>query len=98
MSKIYSIHDSKAAFFNVPFFQRNHDEAARSFGQIVNDSRPDNLLHQSPADFTLYCLGSFDEQTGELDGNNPAESADLLLEKIANGLDVLKAVNPNQGK
>lgn len=58
--KIYSIHDAAAGFFIAPFTAHNDALAKRMFIGSLGDSFP----HR--ADFTLHCLGVFDDQTGEI--------------------------------
>lgn len=60
--KIYSIHDSKASFYDRPFFARTDGEAIRLFSDAINDEKTPISAHY--ADFTLFGLGEFDEQTG----------------------------------
>ena len=38
--------------------------ASRAFGSSVNRPDPQNMHSQYPADFELYCLGSYDSETG----------------------------------
>lgn len=64
--KLFSIHDAKAEFHQNPFFARTKEEAKRLFAQAVNDTAPNNQFNQSPADFTLFEVGNFDEVSGEL--------------------------------
>ena len=60
--KIYTILDSKAGAFNLPFFQKTHGEAERNFNALVNDNK--SLVSQYPEDFDLYYLGEYDDETG----------------------------------
>lgn len=78
--KIYTIHDAKAEFHFQPFYARTNADAMRTFTQTVNDNNPQNLIAQSPSDFTLFYIGEFDEQSGVI---SPAERHSL-----ANGKDV----------
>lgn len=56
---LYSIHDSKVGVYNAPFVQANDNAAIRAFTDEVNN--PDSLLNRHPEDFTLFCLGSYDD-------------------------------------
>ncbi len=60
----YSIKDAKANAFSAPFFSINDQVAQRSFEQAKND--PNTTINQSPQDFSLYRLATFDDQSGEL--------------------------------
>lgn len=61
---VYSIFDNKARCFSRPFFAVNADVATRSFGQVANDLSTEIGRH--PTDFTLFCIGSFDDELGTL--------------------------------
>lgn len=66
MINIYAVRDEKAGLFNQPFCQKNHTVAIRAFSMEVNRDDPGNVLFHNPEDFTLYELGSFDEDNGAL--------------------------------
>lgn len=69
MSKIYTVHDAKAAFYGQPFFCRTNAEAIRSFSQVVNDST--HQIGQNHSDFTLFEIGEYDDQTGVITAKTP---------------------------
>jgi len=58
--KIYSIHDQQGSFFLPPFYAKTSGIAQRMFIMSLGDSWP----HR--ADFALYELGQFDEETGAI--------------------------------
>lgn len=62
MLKSYSVFDDKVSCFNTPFFSPSEGAAVRSFGDLTNDSR--STVRQHPADYHLYFVGTFDEDTG----------------------------------
>lgn len=62
--QMFSIQDTKAQTFNPPFFQKNHQEAIRTFSKICNDST--SMLNQYPEDFILLHVGAFCDETGEI--------------------------------
>lgn len=65
--RLYSILDSKAASFGVPHFSQTDSSAIRTFSDAVNDpSNPNNQWNRHPEDFSMYFVGEFDEETGEL--------------------------------
>lgn len=67
MLQIYSVYDAKACFFGQPFFDQNPASAIRNFSDAVNDgSNPHNMWHKHPEDYSLFCIGDFDNQNGEL--------------------------------
>ena len=57
---IFSIHDSKAQAFFPPFYLHNQAMATRQFGDMVND--PESNISKHPADYTLFTLGTWDDQ------------------------------------
>ena len=60
---LYSIFDSKVGVYNAPFVQANDNSATRAFSDEVNN--PDSLLNRHPEDFTLFCLGSYDDDVAQ---------------------------------
>lgn len=64
-TEVLSVYDSKARAFVQPWFAVNLAVAARSFADAVND--PTQVVYRNPEDFTLYHLGSFDDNTGRFD-------------------------------
>lgn len=67
MNKIIcSIQDSKAAAWLPPLFFSAKGAAVRAFSDAVN--KGDGEIAKHPGDYTLYKIGEFDEQTGEITG------------------------------
>lgn len=65
--KVFSVFDSKAALFLRPFTDQQEAAAIRNFADAVNDSsNPNNLWNKHPEDFSLFLIGAFDDETGEL--------------------------------
>lgn len=65
--QVYAVLDSKAGFFGQPFFAQNDGSAIRDFSDAVKDgSNPNNMWFKHPEDFSLYCIGVYDNQTAEL--------------------------------
>lgn len=62
--QIYSIYDSKVGAFVTPVFLRSRGEAIRSIVEAVNNPAPNNNIEKYPADYTLFHLGEFDDETG----------------------------------
>lgn len=61
--QIFSIHDSKAEAYFPPFHLHNKSMAIRQFGDMVND--PTTQLSKHPADYTLFHLGNWNDQTAQ---------------------------------
>jgi len=66
---LYSIHDKEAKTFNTPIGAKHHPQAVRLFRTEINRADPGNMLYLYPDQFDLYCLGHFDEETGEIKYN-----------------------------
>ena len=72
MLKVYSIFDNKADSFSPPFVAVSHGVATRMFSELANDGQSQVSKH--PADFKLVCIGTFDEQTGDIGSADLRES------------------------
>lgn len=62
MVKAYSVFDVKAANYAAPFFTFNDQTAIRILTDAVAD--PSTVICQHPEDYSLYWVGTFDEDTG----------------------------------
>ena len=60
---IVAVRDSAADAFGRPFVVSTLGLATRSF--IDEVANPDSAFHSHPSDYTLYELGSFDDNTGK---------------------------------
>lgn len=67
--KVYSVFDMKANAFGQPFFFHQHGQAMRAIMDATSD--PQSMLSRHPADFALYCIGTWDDQTGRLECQAP---------------------------
>lgn len=65
----YTIKDAKSNTYGVPFFSVNDGTASRSFTQAAQDEN--TTISQFPEDYSLYKLGEFDDQSGEIKSNAP---------------------------
>lgn len=64
--KIYSVYDDKADAFLQPFFFRTNEEAMRAFSAAAKDEK--HQFHTHAADYTLFEIGDFSEQVGNIKG------------------------------
>lgn len=87
---IYSIQDNAADFFIAPYMAQNHNHAKRMFIASLGDSFP----HRK--DFTLFCLGEFDADTGIVTGL-PAPSLVLAGLSVPPDLDPRVGASPLHG-
>lgn len=63
MSKLYAIKDNTIGFETV-YCMPNNAAAIRNFGDIVRNDKSRYNAH--PEDYDLYCVGEFDDNTGEI--------------------------------
>ena len=64
--KIYSIYDTKTSSFHIPFFAQSNGAALRIFMDETNRAHDNNMLFKHPADFVLYEIGTFDQDSGKI--------------------------------
>lgn len=67
--QIYSVLDVKAQAFAPPFFLHRDEVALRAFRDAVLD--PKHPMYAHPADYHLYCLGEFDDNSGFVSPTTP---------------------------
>lgn len=80
--KIQTVLDVKVGSFSNPYFVRSTEEGRRSFGDIWMSNDPQyaqSNMVRHPADFVLFEIGTFDDETGEI--------ASQLPVAIAKGID-----------
>lgn len=62
---MFSIHDRKTESFGPPYCAATPGEAERNFRTAC--SNPESDLHRYPEDFTLYQVGFFHNESGQLE-------------------------------
>ena len=67
--KLYSVKDSIADCFHMPFQASTDAEAFRMVRAVAMS--PDSNLSQFPNDYSLYCVGVFDDCVGTISSNVP---------------------------
>jgi hypothetical protein len=70
---VYAIYDSAAGTYRQPMFLQQDGIATRVFKDLCMNAETDLAKH--PKDFTLFRIGTFDDQKGELDGETPVSMA-----------------------
>lgn len=75
--KMFSVHDSKAEGFIQPFFAPNDAVASRMFERAANDPTTD--ISRFAEDYTLFEVGSFDQNTGKCTSLETPKSLGLAL-------------------
>ncbi len=83
----YTIYDVASGVYMRPFFSQADGQAIRGFKDIATDA--DHEVGKHPEDYTLYRIGSFNDTSGKMDGEE--------LEKLTTGLQCLSMDrNPQQ--
>lgn len=68
MMKVYSIKDDKSQTWQGCYPYLNDGLAIRDFNSMFDQNKL-GIINQYPGDFSLYCLGTMDENTGKLSGD-----------------------------
>lgn len=63
--KMFSVYDSKAEAYMQPFYSQTTGLALRSFEAACN--KEDHDFYKYGADYTLFLLGEFDQNTAKFD-------------------------------
>lgn len=66
---VYCAFDEKAEAYLRPFIFTTDGQASRAFSDGVTDKS--SPLHKHYQDYSLYCVGTFEERTGELAAIKP---------------------------
>lgn len=64
MLHILCVLDQAAESYGRPVFVTARGLAVRSFTDEVNRDSPDNAMFTHPSDYTLWYMGTFDDQSG----------------------------------
>ena len=59
---MFAVYDSCSKMYDRPFCGRSEGEAVRSFGDIASDA--DHPIGKHPEHFSLFEVGSYDDNTG----------------------------------
>ena len=79
--KVYSIFDKAAKAYNTPFFMHNKALALRAFEDNVN-SAEENNISKHPEQFSLFCLGEYDDSKGTFELLQQPELEATALELV----------------
>lgn len=63
--KIYSVKDTITGVYMHPFYQKNDAQAKRSFSTATNSPEANDLARYWE-NTELYCLGEWNDETGEI--------------------------------
>jgi len=90
-TELFSIWDSAAQRYLEPFFAPTIEYAIRQFRQAVN--KPDHQFNLYPEDYTLFHVGSFDQEEGQLQPLATPHSLGVAMSFIQKPSEALKVVN-----
>ncbi len=76
--ELFSLYDTKAVAFVVPFFLPNVALAVRAIVGMRRDEK--SVLHSNPGDFVLYRLGSWNDHSAAFELVVPPERLVLVSE------------------
>ncbi len=81
--QIFDIFDSATGSYARPFFMVSKGEATRAFVDIINDKQ--SAIHKHPEDFTLFHLGSFNQETASFDPLPTPSSMGKAIQYVLDG-------------
>lgn len=79
-AQIFAIYDSKAESYLQPLFSTNNQTALRQFTQACQDE--ESNFNRHAADYTLFAIGEFDDQTGNIKGYEAKTNLGCAIEYI----------------
>lgn len=82
------VYDSKAGAHSTPFFTATLGLARRAFSDAAN--MPDHPVGKNPADYTLFLLGTWDDQTAVLTALPEHKNLGLASNFVKENSDVRK--------
>ena len=71
--KQYAIYDTTAMVFLNSVTFLNHGEAIRWLTSVVNDDKQETNIAKYPSQFSLWYLGTFDDETGKTENKDREE-------------------------
>lgn len=77
--KIFAIKDLKIGSFTKPFVDTHEQNAIRGFEQVINDKQ--SMYAKYPEDFELWKIGSFNDESGKVEGNIQCLTNGMALQK-----------------
>lgn len=76
----FTILDHKAQAHSIPFFAPTVEVAERHFTDLSNDL--DTSIGRYPADFTLYLVGTFNQDTADVEPIRPKQHIGNALDYV----------------
>ncbi len=79
--KIFTIYDTQAKAYHIPFYMHQVGMAVRVFHDMAND--PEHQFGKHPEDYSLYQIGVYDDE----DGSTHSMPGNLWKELITTALE-----------
>ena len=76
LKKIYTVYDHAAKAYMQPFFQDTAGMEIRGFTEVAND--PEHSIGKYPSEYTLYHIGTYDDQNGHIECITPEPMGNAL--------------------
>lgn len=91
--RFYSVFDRLMGIYIAPFVARADVEACRQLKASLEDPQmAKSAIVQSPRDYTLYYVGTFNDETGEVSveeqASGPAPALVVSVERLLGKVDV----------
>jgi hypothetical protein len=78
---VFGVFDSVSKVYDRPWCARSEGEAVRSFGDLASDA--EHPLGKHPEHYSLFEIGSYDDNTGELLSTVPVRCVARAHELVA---------------
>ncbi len=90
IKKMYSLYDVKSEFYGAPVLFHGDEDAKRGFQGIFQN--PGSMFATYPEDYRIFCIGSFNDNSGEVVAEQPTR---LVCE--LKSLDRVRDTDPKGG-
>lgn len=69
--KLFAVKDKALNSFSAPYTQGTIESGIRMWRELVLFQQEENRYRRSPNDFTLYLIGEYDDDTGQIENVVP---------------------------
>jgi len=83
---MFACYDKKTKIFGLPFYSIRREQALRDFQYASNDPQTEICRHA--VDFSLFYLGTFDDEAGTIEPVVPEHVADAFVLKAYAQLEI----------
>jgi len=89
--KVFAIKDRALDTFSAPFTQATIESGLRMWREMVMFQEESNRYRRSPEDYSLYCVGTYNDETARMESEMPARissATEILAESLKDMTDV----------